>query len=645
MSEKIDIIRKKSREWAAPTEESDATNREPRDYSIFDAELSGRVFNMRLLVRLLGWLKPYRWLVFLGLGFILLAAFLTVLTPVVISLVAIDDILFKRTGNLMPDFGMRAVTHWLENLFHLPPLFAASLLYAILVLGMALLSYIARVFIAKSALSALQDLRKDLFTHLEHRPSSFYDRVAVGRVMTRVTNDIEVLFELLAGFGMLAAEFVPFFVALAILVSIAVKLTGMLMLVLPILAIVTYFFRQATRRIYRGIRFTLSSLNQNLQENLLGIQVVQLNGRESINLRKYTEINRQNRRYENLAIEVETVYGAFNDSLASIAVAAIVWFGGGEVVRGTMTLGGFVLFSQFAEMLFRPIVRLGEQYNILFRAMASGERIFQALDWDEAVHEPSDPVAPPERLKGRIEFRAVTFRYKPGEPILKDVSFTIEPGEKLAIVGPTGAGKSTIIRLLGRFYDFNRNQIFLDGIDLNDLRTQDVRKKIGIVLQDFHIFSGTVRDNISLGNPDISPERAEEAARLVNADSFIRPLPQGYDTPLIERGQNLSHGQRQLLAFARVLAADPEILVLDEATASIDTETELVIQEALRTITAGRTSILIAHRLQTIREADRILVLQEGRVREWGTHQELIEKGGIYYTLHALQFQTDEHAA
>jgi len=429
------------------------------------------------------------------------------------------------------------------------------------------------------------------------------------------------------------------------MISITVELTGMLMLVLPVLAVVTYFFRQATRRIYRGIRSALSSLNQNLQENLLGIQVVQLNGRENINLNKYSEINRRNRRYEKLAIEVETVYGAFNDSLASIAVAAIVWFGGGKVVQGTMSLGGFVLFTQFGEMLFRPIVRLGEQYNILFRAMASCERIFQALDWDEAVREPSNPVEPPRRLEGRIEFRGVTFEYEPNAPVLKNISFTIEPGEKLAIVGPTGAGKSTIIRLLGRFYNFSRNQIFLDGIDLNDLRTQDVRKKIGIVLQDFHVFSGTVRDNISLNNPDISPERAEEAARLVNADSFIRALPQGYDTPLIERGQNLSQGQRQLLAFARVLAADPEILVLDEATASIDTETELVIQEALRTITAGRTSILIAHRLQTIREADRILVLQDGRVRELGTHEELIEKGGIYYTLHALQFQTDEHAA
>ena len=645
MSEKIDFIQKKSPEQAAPADIPDALHREPRDYSVFDAELSGRVFNLRLLMRLLSWLKPYRLPVFLGLGFILLAAFLTVLNPVVISLVAIDDILFKRTDTLMPDFGMRAAAHWLENLLHLQPLFAACLLYALLVLGVAVLSYIARVFIAKSALSALRDLRKDLFTHLEHRPSSFYDRVAVGRVMTRVTNDIEVLFELLAGFGMLIAEFVPFFVALAIMISITVELTGMLMLVLPVLAVVTYFFRQATRRIYRGIRSALSSLNQNLQENLLGIQVVQLNGRENINLNKYSEINRRNRRYEKLAIEVETVYGAFNDSLASIAVAAIVWFGGGKVVQGTMSLGGFVLFTQFGEMLFRPIVRLGEQYNILFRAMASCERIFQALDWDEAVREPSNPVEPPRRLEGRIEFRGVTFEYEPNAPVLKNISFTIEPGEKLAIVGPTGAGKSTIIRLLGRFYNFSRNQIFLDGIDLNDLRTQDVRKKIGIVLQDFHVFSGTVRDNISLNNPDISPERAEEAARLVNADSFIRALPQGYDTPLIERGQNLSQGQRQLLAFARVLAADPEILVLDEATASIDTETELVIQEALRTITAGRTSILIAHRLQTIREADRILVLQDGRVRELGTHEELIEKGGIYYTLHALQFQTDEHAA
>jgi ATP-binding cassette subfamily B protein len=294
-------------------------------------------------------------------------------------------------------------------------------------------------------------------------------------------------------------------------------------------------------------------------------------------------------------------------------------------------------------MLFHPIVVLGQQFNVLFRAMASGERIFQALDWDEKVHEPQNPATLPKRLSGTVEFRNLDFEYDRGIPILQNLSFTIRAGEKLAIVGPTGSGKSTIVRLLGRFYDIDDHSIFLDGIDLNQIHSHDLRQRIGVVLQDFHIFSGTVYDNIALGDQRIEMARAVQAARTVNADRFIRELPLGYETPLSERGQNLSQGQRQLLAFARVLAADPEILILDEATASIDTETEVLIQEGLRELTRARTSILIAHRLQTIQQADRILVLDDGQVSELGTHEELVTSGGLYSTLHSLQFQdTDD---
>jgi ATP-binding cassette subfamily B protein len=271
--------------------------------------------------------------------------------------------------------------------------------------------------------------------------------------------------------------------------------------------------------------------------------------------------------------------------------------------------------------------------------MASAERIFQAMDWQEQVHEPEKPASLPERLEGRLEFRNLTFGYDSDDPVLHDVSLEIAPGEKLAVVGPTGSGKSTLIRLLGRFYDFPDGSVFLDGIDLNSVPSSEVRRRIGVVMQDFHIFSGTVLDNISLGNPAITREQAIAAARAVAADQFIERLPEGYDTALVERGQNLSQGQRQLLAFARVLAADPEILVLDEATASIDTETEQIIQKALRQIMHGRTSILIAHRLQTIQEADRVLVLKHGRVKELGSHEELMALKGVYYTLNQLQFQ------
>ncbi len=342
---------------------------------------------------------------------------------------------------------------------------------------------------------------------------------------------------------------------------------------------------------------------------------------------------------------MQTLYGAFTDSMAHTALGVIIWYGGGAVVQHALSLGGVILFTRFVDMLFHPIVALGEQTNVLFRAMASGERIFQALDWDEKIHEPADPVQLPERLAGEVRFEHLHFGYAPGIEILHDVSFTIAPGEKLAIVGPTGSGKSTLIRLLGRFYDFGNGQIFLDGIDLNRIHSHDLRKRIGVVLQDFHIFSGTIFDNIALGEPGISRERVEMAARRVNAHGFISALPKGYDTELSERGQNLSQGQRQLLAFARVLAADPEILVLDEATASIDTETELLIQDALRKLTAGRTSIIIAHRLQTIQEADRVLVLHHGRIEEVGTHEELLARQGLYYRLHTLQFQSDDTAA
>jgi ATP-binding cassette subfamily B protein len=327
------------------------------------------------------------------------------------------------------------------------------------------------------------------------------------------------------------------------------------------------------------------------------------------------------------------------DNMVNVALAVIIWIGGGAALQSQVSLGSVILFTQFIDMFIRPIRVLGQQYNVLFRAMASAERIFQALDWLESVSEPAQPVALPSRLHGKLEFKRLSFGYEPAEPILHDVSFTIEPGEKLAVVGPTGSGKSTLIRLLGRFYNFPDQSIYLDGIDLNLINSSDLRRRVGVVMQDFHIFSGSILDNISLGNPAITRDKAIAAAQSVHADAFIEALPEGYDTPLVERGQNLSQGERQLLAFARVLASDPEILILDEATASIDTETEQLIQSALKTIMVNRTSILIAHRLQTIQEADRILVLKNGRVKELGTHAELMANRDVYYTLNQLQFQ------
>jgi ATP-binding cassette subfamily B protein len=617
------------------------TKKNQRDYAMFDADISGAVLNLQLLRRLLKWLVPYRRSLAVSTVLVLIASTLQVMLPIIISLVAIDHIIRGESDADSPDFGLIEFNQNLADTLGLPELLAACLLYGAVQLAWALCGHAHRMTLIGPVINGLRDLRLDLFRHLETRPSSFYDRVAVGRIMTRVTNDVEALYELLRGLGTLVGEFVPFFVALAVMLAIDVQLTLMLLLALPILAMVTYFFRRKTRFLFRQTRQTLSSLNQNLQENLAGLQVVQLSDRQQHNLDRYTEINEKNRLFEHRLARVETLYGAFNESLAQIAIGLILYYGASQLMDISMTVGEVVLFTQFVTMLFHPIVVLGEQTNILFRAMASGERIFQALDWDEIIHEPANPVALPERLTGKVEFRRVSFAYDASMPILKDVSFTISPGEKLAIVGPTGSGKSTLIRLLGRFYDFDDNQIFLDGIDLNQIHSGDLRRRVGVVLQDFHIFSGSIYDNIALGNPRVTRERAIEAAKTVNAHDFISQLPLAYDSPLTERGQNLSQGQRQLLAFARVLAADPEILVLDEATANIDTETELLIQEAVERLTKGRTSIIIAHRLQTIQEADRVLVLAQGKVAEIGNHDELLAAGGLYATLHSLQFQSD----
>ena len=619
------------------------TQVEIRDYSMFDAELSGTAMNLTLLRRLMKWLQPYRRTFAFSVVLVLISSTLAVLLPVVMSIVIIDHIILQEVDVQTLDLGTIETTEWLAQQSGLSMLAAACLLYGGLQLMWAVTGHLHRMTLVNSVINGLRDLRQDLFEHLETRPSSFFDRVAVGRIMTRVTNDIEALYELLRGLGTLIGEFVPFLVALIIMLAVDIKMTGILMLAIPIIALATYWFRQQTGSLFRLIRQSVSTMNQNLQENLAGLQVVQLSHREKYNHRRYDRINSENLNFESRSVKLETLYGALNDSMVSLAIGSILWFAGGDVIRNQISLGGMILFTRFIDMLFHPIVVLGQQFNVLFRAMASGERIFQALDWDEKVHEPLNPATLPKRLSGTVEFRNLDFEYDRGIPILQNLSFTIRAGEKLAIVGPTGSGKSTIVRLLGRFYDIDDHSIFLDGIDLNQIHSHDLRQRIGVVLQDFHIFSGTVYDNIALGDQRIEMARAVQAARTVNADRFIRELPLGYETPLSERGQNLSQGQRQLLAFARVLAADPEILILDEATASIDTETEVLIQEGLRELTRARTSILIAHRLQTIQQADRILVLDDGQVSELGTHEELVTSGGLYSTLHSLQFQdTDD---
>ena len=613
--------------------------RSGKDHSVFETELSGAVLNLKLLARIFVWLRPYRLKLIVSATLVLIASFSAVVLEILISRVLIDYIIMNDSDSIMPDLGMIWLTQFLERQTQFGALFSVGLLFFVMTVVQGLSGHLHRITLTDSIVQGLRDLRQDLFEHLETRPSAFYDKVPVGRLMTRVTNDVEALYEMLRGFGSLIGEFIPFFVALAIMLSASVKLTLILLCLIPVVWVVTFIFKGATREIFRGVRDSVSALNQRLQESLSGIQVVQLSVRESKNFRDYSVLNKLNRRLEFRSINISTFYGAFNDSLIAIGLGMVIWFGAEEVLSNSMTLGGVILFTRFMTMLFTPVVSLGEQLNVLFRAMASGERIFQALDWDEQIMEPEFPVTLPDRLLGQIEFKNLSFSYNQEEPVLRNVSFSVDAGEKLAIVGPTGSGKSTLIRLLGRFYDFCDGSIFLDGIDLNQILSNELRRRVGVVLQDFHVFSGSIYENISLGNPLVTKKKAQEAAQITNAHDFITRLPQGYDTVMLERGANLSHGQRQLLSFARVLAADPEVLVLDEATASVDTETELLIEKGLEKLIENRTAIIIAHRLQTVRKSDRILVLNEGKVEEFGAEKELLSNQGLYYKLHQLQFQ------
>lgn len=629
------------------SETQKGSNRAPvRNYSAFDQELTHTALNVRMLLRLLKWAKPYRLTLIVSSLLITIVSALSVLMPIVQSRVVIDTVLVPvHDPAKFQDFGVVDAFQWLRDWTEWHPLFIAFAMYMAMFFVTSLMSIAQQLTLTSGALKTLRDLRVDLFRSLENKPASFYDHVAVGRVMTRITNDVENLFNLIASFVQHTGDFIPFIFVVGILFTFDIELTIVGMMIIPLAAIATVFFRWIMREIFRLIRDSISQLNQYMQEDLMGIEVVQLSGREEYNISEYRKLNQENRRQEFRAINWEVAFESFNTSLTSFASAAVLWFGGGKVVQEEISLGLLYLFLEFLNRMVTPIMGLGYFFNVLFRSMASGERIFQALDWEERIHEPENPVQLPERLNGEVEFKNLTFAYPGTETVLKDVSFSISPGEKLAIVGSTGSGKSTIIRLLTRSYDFDDDMIFVDGIDVNNIQTTDLRRRVGVVLQDFHIFSGTVLDNIALSNPNVSRERAIWAAKLVNAHGFIENLPDSYDTQLAERGHNLSQGQQQLLAFARVLAANPEILVLDEATSSIDTGTEMLIQDALHQLTIGRTSIIIAHRLQTIQECDRILVLHQGQVRELGTHEELIEKKGIYYTLHELQFQDSSRAA
>lgn len=484
-------------------------------------------------------------------------------------------------------------------------------------------------------------MRRDVFDKLQRLSVPYFDRNPVGRLMTRLTSDVQALYELF-GSGMVAI-FGDVFTLIGITVVMFVinwKLALITLAVVPLLLIVTFAFRKVVRDLYRQTRSQISSLNSYLQENITGMRVVQLFGREQHNFDRFQE---QNVALKETYLKTIFFYALFFpgvELISALAVGVIIWGGGTMMISGTVTVGTLVAFLQYVERFYRPVRDLAEKYNILQAAMAASERVFQVLDEPIEVTDSSSlPVAAELSSQSHfIEFRNVWFAYKGEEWVLQDLSFVVKEGESIAVVGATGAGKTTIISLLQRFYDVQQGVILIHGRDIKDYSLAELRAKLGIVLQDVFIFAGTVADNIRYGKPDATDEDVVESARLAYANRFIEKLPNAYQEPMVERGATLSTGQRQLLAFARALLRRPELLILDEATASIDTETEQLIQQAIRRVLEGRTSIIIAHRLSTIQSCNRILVMHHGRLREQGTHEELLGIGGIYHRLYRLQF-------
>jgi ABC-type multidrug transport system fused ATPase/permease subunit len=411
--------------------------------------------------------------------------------------------------------------------------------------------------------------------------------------------------------------------------------------VLPVLIYGTFLFRRKARESYRDVRLHLARLNSYMQEHVTGMSVVQIFNKENDELKKFAAINSDYRQVNIKSIFYYAVFYPSVELLSSIAIGLIIWYGGGEVIQGTLTIGVLFAFIQYTEMFFRPIRDLSEKYNIMQTAMASSERVFKLLDNQTMIRNPENPIKL-ENVKGSIEFKNVWFAYNHDEYVLKDISFSINPGERIAIVGHTGAGKTSIINILTRFYDINKGEILLDGVNIEKIDKRDLRKYISMVLQDVFLFSGDIKSNINLNDATIKEERVIEAARMVGADKFVRELPQKYNEEVKERGATLSVGQKQLISFARALAYNPKILILDEATSSIDTESEMLIKQAIEKLLVGRTAIVIAHRLSTIQNADKIIVLHKGEIREKGNHQQLLAKKGIYYKLYQLQYKDQE---
>ena len=618
-----------------------------------DDEVLGKAYDARLMRRLLGYLRPYKGQVAIALASIIAASLLQLAQPY-LTKVAIDQ--YIRQGDLA---GLNVI----------------ALLFLIVLLLSFGFEFIQTYTMQLTGQRIMYDLRMRIYEHLQRLDLSYYDRNPVGRLMTRVTTDVDVLNDLFTG-GVVAV-FGDIFTLLGIMVVMLLmdwRLALVAFAVLPLIVVVTQWFRRNVRDSYRTVRTWIARINAFLQENITGMSTVQLFRREATNFGRFEEINRTHRDANVDSIFYYAVFYPAIEIVGALAGSLIIWYGGGWVSSGTLTLGSLVAFLQYSQRFFRPISDMSEKFNVLQSAMASSERIFKLLDTPVQIESPSLPRARTEGAPGRIVFDGVWFAYGapaqearrthepdarrqdvaggspeagvPTEPdwVLRDVSFEVAPGERVGVVGATGAGKTTLINLLMRFYDVQQGRILIDGVDIRQMDLAELRSLFSLVLQDVHLFSGSIAGNIRLGNTAISDDDVQRAASAVHADRFVEAMPGAFGAQVAERGATLSVGQKQLLSFARALAFDPKILILDEATSSVDTETELLIRDALHVLMAGRTTIAIAHRLSTIQDMDKILVLHKGEVREMGTHQELLARRGVYYKLYQLQYKDQERA-
>ena len=593
--------------------------RAAKSYMIED-EVLGKAYDTRLARRLYGFLRPYRHYILLATLALLASSACQLAGPYLIK-VALDN---------------HITTGALEGFWKL------LWLYLVVIGGDFLFRFVQIYLTNFLGQKTMYDLRMALFRHLQNLSLSFFDRNPVGRLVTRATTDIEALNQLFStGLVTVIGDLAMIFGIMIVILWLNFKLALVTFSILPLLLAVTFYFRRKMREGFRMVRIRIARINSFLQEALSGMAIIQLFNRQDKSWKRFDELNQDHMQAHLYTVFYYALFFPLIELIASISMAIILWYGGLRVMDGALTFGVLVAFIQYVEKFYKPISDLSEKYNIFQAAMAASERIFGLMDTHESIQSPPAPVYR-DRLAGKVTFRNVHFAYNQDEPVLKGISFEILPGEKIAIVGATGAGKTTIINLLCRFYDPQQGEILIDGIDIRKLDKTWLRTNIGLALQDVLIFSGTVKSNIALGLKTSSIQRVIASAEAVGALDFIEKLPGGVDYLLTERGSNLSTGQRQLLSFARVMYKNPRILVLDEATSSVDSHTEHLIQQALERLITRRTSLIVAHRLSTIRHVDRIIVMHHGQIVETGSHQELLERKGIYFNLYQLQYRDQE---